>query len=91
MTDRRDTAHKDQNIVQVRLQSSSTNFNFWCIVHKMFVNLTKTSSMSIGSRQNLSNTDELSITIDGRSSLTNEKDHHYFLNRFVCVGEFFDG
>ena len=28
---------------------------------------------------------------DGGSSLTNEKDHHYFLNRFVCVGEFFDG
>ena len=27
----------------------------------------------------------------GCSSLTNEKDHHYFLNRFVCVGEFFDG
>ena len=28
---------------------------------------------------------------NGRSSLTiNEKDHHYFLNRFVCVGEFFD-
>ena len=27
----------------------------------------------------------------GRSSLTNEKDHHYFLNRFVCVGEFFNG
>ena len=29
--------------------------------------------------------------IFGGSSLTNEKDHHYFLNRFVCVGEFFDG
>ena len=28
---------------------------------------------------------------NGRSSLTNEKDHHYFLNRFVCVDEFFDG
>ena len=27
----------------------------------------------------------------GRLSLTNEKDHHYFLNRFVCVGELFDG
>ena len=27
----------------------------------------------------------------GRLSLTNEKDHHYFLNRFVCVDEFFDG
>ena len=24
------------------------------------------------------------------SLMTNEKDHHYFLNRFVCVGEFFD-
>ena len=28
---------------------------------------------------------------NGRSSLTNEKDHHYFLNRFVCIGEFLDG
>ena len=26
---------------------------------------------------------------DGRSSLTNEKSHHYFLNRFICVGHFF--
>ena len=26
-----------------------------------------------------------------RSSLTNKKDNHYFLNRFVCVCEFFDG
>ena len=32
-----------------------------------------------------------SFTIDS-SSLTNEKDHHYFLNSAdVCVGEFFDG
>ena len=30
----------------------------------MFVNLTKTSSMSIGSRQNLSNSDDLFIIID---------------------------
>ena len=29
-------------------------------------------------------------SLSGRSSLTNEKDHHYF-NWFVCVGEFFDG
>ena len=33
----------------------------------------------------------LSLDKDGRSSLTNEKDHNYFLNRFVRVGEFFDG
>ena len=58
------TAHKDQNVVPVKLQGSSTDFKFWCIVHKMFVNLTKTSSMSIESRQILSNYDELIITID---------------------------
>ena len=28
------------------------------------------------------------LSIPGRSSLNNEKDRHYFLNRFVCVGEF---
>ena len=28
---------------------------------------------------------------NGHSPLTNEKDYHYFLNRFICVGEFFDG
>ena len=33
----------------------------------------------------------LPVALGGGSSLTNEKDHHYFLNRFVCVGEFFDG
>ena len=26
----------------------------------------------------------------GRSSLTNEKDYHYFLNTFMCVCGFFD-
>ena len=26
---------------------------------------------------------------DDRSSLANEKGHHYFLNRFLCAGEFF--
>ena len=34
---------------------------------------------------------ETDASLIGGSSLTNEKDHHYFLNRFVCVGEFFDG
>ena len=69
------TAHKDQNVVEVKLQGSSTDFKFWCIVHKMFVNLTKTSSMSIGSRQNLSNYDELNITIDNEdiSNVDNQK------------------
>ena len=58
------TSHKDQTFVQVKLQNSSTDFKSWCILRKMFVNLTKTSSMSIGSRQNLSNSDDLFIKID---------------------------
>ena len=32
----------------------------------------------------------MEIYIAVRSSLTIEKDHHYFLKRFVCVVEFFD-
>ena len=41
----------------------------------MFVNLTKTSSMSIGSRQNLSNSDDLFIIIDENdiSNVDNQK------------------
>ena len=52
------TSDIDQIVVQVKLQNSSTDFKCWCIIHKLFVNLTKTSSMSIGSRQNLSNNDD---------------------------------
>ena len=58
------TSHKDQTNVQVKLQNTSTDFKSWCIIHKMFVNLTKASSMSIGSRQNLSNSDHFLIIID---------------------------
>ena len=69
------TSHKDQTVVQVKLQNSSTDFKSWCILHKMFVNLTKTSSMSIGSRQNLSNSDDLFIVIDDDdiSNVDNQK------------------
>ena len=57
------TSDKDQTVVQVKLQNSYTDFKSWCIIRKMFVSLTKTSSMSIGSRQNLSNSDDLFIII----------------------------
>ena len=69
------TSHKDQPVVQVKLQNSSTDFKSWCILHKMFVNLTKTSSMSIGSRQNLSKSDDLFIIIDDDdiSNVDNQK------------------
>ena len=32
----------------------------------------------------------MTAIINVHSSITNEKDHHYVLNRFVCVGELFD-
>ena len=36
--------------------------------------------------------DQDTYILHGRSSLIyDEKDHHYFLNRFVCAREFFDG
>ena len=68
-------SHKDQTVFQVKLQNSSMDYKSWCILHKMFVNLTKTSFMSIGSRQNLSNRDDLFITIDDEdiSNVDNQK------------------
>ena len=69
------TSHKNQSAVQVKLQNSSNDFKSWCIIHKMFINLSKTSSMSIGSRQNLSNSDDFFIIIDNEniSNVDNQK------------------
>ena len=72
------TSHKDQTVVQVKLQNSSTDFKSWCILHKMFLNLTKTSSMSIGSRQNLSNRAGLFITIDDED-ISNVDNKNYWV------------
>ena len=57
-------AHKDQNVVEIKLQTSAIDFKSRCILHKMFVNLTKTSYMTIGTRQNLSNINDSNIIID---------------------------
>ena len=40
-------AHKDQNVVEIKLQNSAIDYKSWCIQYKMFVNLTKTSFMTI--------------------------------------------
>lgn len=60
-------AHKTQDIVETKLQNSAIDFKFWCIQHKMFVNWPKTSLMTIGTRQNLSNTFSMNISIDNES------------------------
>ena len=57
-------AHKDQNMVEIKLQNRAIDYKSWCIQHKMFVNLTKTSFMTIRTRQNLSNIHGVSIIID---------------------------
>ena len=57
-------AHKDQNMIEIKLQNSAKDFRSWCILHKMFVNLTKTSYMTIGTRQNLSTINDINIIID---------------------------
>ena len=72
------TSHKDQTVVQVKLQNSSTDFKSWCILHNLFLNLTKTSSMSIGSRQNLSNRADLFITIDDED-ISNVDNKNYWV------------
>ena len=64
--------------------------NFFCYISYKFLKnlsfrLTKEAYIEIKHSENRI------IYRFGRSSLTYEKDHHYFLNRFVCVGEFFDG
>ena len=36
-------ADKDEKVVEIKLQSSATGFKSWCLQHKMFVHLGKTS------------------------------------------------
>ena len=57
-------AHKDKNVVEIKLENSPTGFESWCLNYKTYVNLTKTSSMTIGTRQNLPYIHDISIIID---------------------------
>ena len=68
-------AHEVQNVVEIKLQNSATDYKSWCIQHKMFVNLTKISFMTIGTRQNLSNIHDINIIIDNGhiSNVDNQK------------------
>ena len=69
------TASKDEKVIETKLQVSATNFKSWCLQHKMFVHLAKTSFMNIGSRQNLLNIDNINIIIDNEniSGVENQK------------------
>ena len=69
------TASKDEKVIETKLQVSATNFKSWCLQHKMFVHLAKTSFMNIGTRQNLLNIDNINIIIDNEniSGVENQK------------------
>ena len=74
-----DTASKDEKVIETKLQVSATNFKSWCLQHKMFVHLAKTSFMNIGTRQNLINIDNINIIIDNEniSGVENKKTFRY--------------
>ena len=57
-------AYKDQTVVQINHKNNAIDFKSWSLQHKMFVNLTKTSFMTIGTRQNLSNSHDISTFLD---------------------------
>ncbi|MCG8049290.1 MAG: reverse transcriptase family protein [Candidatus Thiodiazotropha taylori] len=45
------TASKDSKTVENNLQIGTDNFKTWCLSNKMFINIEKTSVMTIGTRQ----------------------------------------
>ena len=57
-------ANKSKDITETKLQRSGTDFHTWCIDNDMYVNIPKTSVMSIGTRQNLLNSDLIQIYIN---------------------------
>ena len=54
-------AHKNKHTVEPKLQGGGTDFQTWCIANDMPIHLSKTSVMTIGTRQNLQNTDLIEI------------------------------
>ena len=55
--------NKSKVIIETKLQCG-TDLHTWCIENDMFVNIPKTSVMSIGTRQNLLNSDLLQIYLN---------------------------
>ena len=57
-------ANKRKDIVETKLQSSGTDLQTWCIDNEMYVNIPKTSVMSIGTRHNFLNSDMIQMYIN---------------------------
>ena len=85
-------AHKDQNGIAIKLQNSVIGFKSWCLEHKMSVNFTKTSSITIWTRQNLSSIQNVSIIIDYEhiSNVDNQKLLGIIIDKNLTWGKQFD-
>ena len=63
-------AHKNKHTVESKLQSGGTDFQTRCIANNMPINLPKPAVMTIGTRQNLQNTDLIEICRNNEISQT---------------------
>ena len=57
-------ADKQQEIVESKLQIGTDDFKNWCLSNNIFIHIGKTSVMTVGSRQNVTNLDVMEICID---------------------------
>ncbi|MCG8048126.1 MAG: reverse transcriptase domain-containing protein, partial [Candidatus Thiodiazotropha endolucinida] len=57
------TSSKNSAIIESKLQVSTHDFRYWCLLHKMFIHIGKTSVMLLGSRKNLLQSEPLNIYI----------------------------
>ena len=59
-------ASKDCKTVKNKRQNSASGFKCWCLSNKMYVNIPKTTGMTLGSRQNLNRNEAFEIYIEGQ-------------------------
>ena len=58
------TSSKQSSVVESRLQAGAIDFKIWCILHRMFIHIGKTSVMLSGTRQTLQSNDPIAIYLD---------------------------
>ena len=58
------TANIEYKNVEKDLQRGASGFQGWCKANKMYINVSKTTCMALGSRQNLSRIEALDICLE---------------------------
>ena len=58
------TSHRKLDVAQQKLQTDTDNLSKWCTTNLLRVNVSKTKSMLVGTRQKLSNTPKLKINLN---------------------------